>query len=96
MKFYLILMPLWFSSSSLALQAQPVEITVIDSESAAPIANATIKIPEPGRTIAVDAEGNASINLKPGKYALILSSVGYRTKTITVTDVDGIKTKLRI
>lgn len=83
-------------SSLTAQESKSLEILITDSASAATIANATIKITEIERNVLVDADGYASIKLKVGKYTLTVSSVGYRTKTTTVTVADRIKTILKI
>ncbi|OQP46791.1 hypothetical protein A4R26_07640 [Niastella populi] len=56
-----------------------------------PLSGVSIKIDESaaGGGVATDVEGRFLIKLKPGKYTLNLSSVGYNSKTITDIQVDN-------
>lgn len=98
MKVILLLFSLLPCFSLLAQQSRRVEISVTDSASAAAIAHATIKILQPARTIVVDAEGFATVKLKAGKYTLVVSSVGYRTKTqsLLVTEGTAVPVKIKL
>ncbi len=81
-------------SSYLPAQQNPqVEIMVMDSISKAAVSNAIVKISVINNTIILNTDGYCAIKLKPGIYEVTVSAVGFRTKTITVTVVDGKKTK---
>ncbi len=56
-----------------------------------PLSGVSIKIDESaaGGGVATDVEGRFLIKLKPGKYTLSLTSVGYNNKTITDVQVDN-------
>lgn len=96
MKVCSLLFALLLSTALFAQQNQRVEITVSDTMTSEVIANATIKIVQLARNIIVNDNGYQSIKLKPGAYQLVVSSVGYQTKTTMLNVVDGVAAKWNI
>ncbi|RFZ94645.1 hypothetical protein D0C36_03630 [Mucilaginibacter conchicola] len=90
MKIYLILIILLFPP---ALFAQiSISGRVLNQNDAKPIANASIFISNATTGSSTDAEGKFSLqNIKPGKYELVISAVGFETDTrpvnVSGTDV---------
>ncbi|THU41419.1 TonB-dependent receptor [Niastella caeni] len=54
-----------------------------------PLSGVSIKIDNHAAGIATDVEGRFLLKLKPGKYTLTLTSVGYDDKTITDVQLDA-------
>lgn len=63
--------------------AGPVTGTVRDANGTLP--GVTVKIDGTNIGVATNANGKYSVNLRPGKYRMIFSSIGYKTKYLDVT-----------
>lgn len=56
---------------------------VLEDGNNAPLAGATVKIKDLGRTVTTDVEGRFFINLEKGKkYSLVIASLGFQTKEL--------------
>lgn len=82
--FFLISMPLFANEATLVLQGR-----VFDGETYEPLAGATVQILEIAKGTFTDTKGRFRIaNIKPSKYSIKVSYIGYQTKVINNFEAD--------
>ena len=88
-KFALLLLSLLFTTA--LVQAQVTISGKVTGKGSAAVANASVVVKGTASGTSSDGDGNYSItaNLKPGKYTLEFSGVGFKTKNETVTVGSG-------
>ena len=85
-KLYLFLA---FLFSSLIVSAQNIQLNgkILNTKNE-PLAGSTISVEGNGRAVAANAEGRFTVTLEPGKkYTIIVSSVGYTSKSVEDVEV---------
>lgn len=72
--------------STYAYSQQTVEGKILDPETGIPVFGATVYLPQLEKSGMSNAEGEFSINnVSPGNYQVVISSLGYATRTLNIT-----------
>lgn len=82
--FFVVTLNLFSNEATLSLQGK-----VFDAETSEPLAGATVQIVELSKGTFTDAKGRFRIaNIKPSKYSIKVTYIGYQTKVISNVEVD--------
>ncbi len=82
---FLILLSSVFAFAQEEEQDYNLKGVITDASSGDPLIGANVVFADnPGKGTAADLDGNFNLNVKPGNYKLIISYVGYKSKTVPV------------